>query len=548
MKHTLLLLAFASPAWAQQPPTFLNKTATEWRKELQSADPKIQRHAAFSLGKLGGASSTAVPALIAKLADGKPQVREAAAFALGNIARDSAAVRADQTLLKALQDALGNPEPLVRRSAVYALGCLGDRATPALKHLSAALKDTDPAVRQNVAWALGRINAKEIVPPLQEALRDRDPQVRRDAAVSIAELSEDAIRTVLYDLLRACQDIQGVPPEIMAEIRKPALRALAKTLGGNDQNAVAGLVPLLKNSDAEVRLATALILAKMGGPDTASSVPVLRAVLRGKSDAASRGQAAAALGNIGKHASDTIPDLVHALSDGEPQVRRFAALGLGNMGKHAAPAVPKLIEVVANTNERADVRREAATSLNLIGPTPEARKGVAKLLKVLGDVRDVAAVRERVIWSLRVHNVNLVEMPNVLTAFENILVEPRQPKVKMLYYDSAYMLGVLKGPKAQRSTLDELLTFLKDPGTQIFLGRPGIGTRPKEGSPADLKAWETGQGDGRMMAVQALTQIGAPVRSRPDIIQQLEIIANDSTVLTKLRDDTKTLLKLLAKL
>ena len=224
MKHTIFLLALAFPVWAQQPPTFLNKTAAEWRKELQSVDTKTQRHAAFSLGKLGGASSLAVPELIAKLADGTPQVREAAAFALGNIARDNAGVRADPAMLKALQNALGNPDPLVRRSAVYALGCLGDKSAPALKHLSAVLKDTDPAVRQNVAWALGRINSKETVRPLQEALRDNDPQVRRDAAVSIAELSDEAIRTVLDDLLSACKDIKGVQPAIMAEVRKPALR------------------------------------------------------------------------------------------------------------------------------------------------------------------------------------------------------------------------------------------------------------------------------------------------------------------------------------
>ena len=97
----------------------------------------------------------------------------------------------------------------------------------------------------------------------------------------------------------------------------------------------------------------------------------------------------------------------------------------------------------------------------------------------------------------------------------------------MLYYDSAYMLGMLRGPKAQPNTLDELLKFLKDPGTQIYRSTRRR-HRPKEGSPADFKAWETGQGDGRMMAVQALARIGAAVRDRKDIMQQLEVIANDS--------------------
>src|SRR2546430_7731431 len=47
-------------------------------------------------------------------------------------------------------------------------------------------------------------------------------------------------------------------------------------------------------------------------------------------------------------------------------------------------------------------------------------------------------VRERVIWSLRVHNARLRDFPEVLAAFAKILSEPRQSGVKMLYYDSAY--------------------------------------------------------------------------------------------------------------
>jgi HEAT repeat protein len=546
MTRFLLLLALAIPAAAQQEPTFLNKTAREWRQELQSADVKKQRHAAFALGKLGSAASGAVPDLIRKLGDGSPHVREAAAFALGNIARDSAAVREDPALLAALQDALGHPDAMVRRSAVYALGCLGDKAAPALKHLSAALKDADPAVRQNVAWALGKLKSKDVVLPLQKALRDGDPHVRRDAAVSIVELSDDAIRTVQEDLVSACDQIKGVRPEIMAEVRKPALRALARTVGTKDGAIAPRLMPLLPSEDVEVRMAAALILAKIGGPHAKPAVPVLHSILKSKADPASRAQAAATLGDIGKDAADAIPDLIAALSDADPQVRRLAAVGLAGMKDLAAPAVPRLIELVADSGEQTDIRKEAATSLGLIGSVPAAKDGVPKLVKVLDDRGAPVAVRERVIWALRVHNIELTTMPGVLAAFENILAEPRQAKVKMLYYDSAYMLGMLKGPKAPAKTLDVLLDFLKDPTTQVFIDRASLPGRPKEGDP-DFRVWETGQGDGRVMAVQALTSIGAAVRERGDIIQQLQVIAADRTLWSKLRDDAKALLKSLGK-
>jgi hypothetical protein len=49
------------------------------------------------------------------------------------------------------------------------------------------------------------------------------------------------------------------------------------------------------------------------------------------------------------------------------------------------------------------------------------------------------------------------------------------------------------------------------------------------------------------MAVQALDKIGAAVRNRADIIQELQDIASNKDLWSKLRDDAKALLKSLGK-
>ena len=312
---------------------------------------------------------------------------------------------------------------------------------------------------------------------------------------------------------------------------------------------------MLKDADPEVRLNAALVLAKVGGAEAREAITPLHAALK-NTDPAIRGQAAAGLGNIGSEAATKaiMDDLIRLLGDPEPEVRRLTAYGLGDMGKLAAPAVPRLAEIVANRTESAVVRVQAATALSFIGDVAGAAEQAPKLVHVLANRADNIEVRKRVIWALRVHNINLEKVPGAIDAFTKILDEPKgsdASKVqasKMLFFDSAYMLGMLRGSAAPPKTMDVLLEFLKDNSIQIFVGTgaKGGGTGA-EVKGADLKVLETGQGDGRVMAVQALGIIGAAVRSRDDIIRELQAIASNAELWSKLRDDAKTLLKSLGK-
>jgi HEAT repeat protein len=572
MRLTLLIgLAWLIPVSTSHAQKFLGKSALEWQDSLKANEAKAQRNAAFALGKLGSDAEFTVPDLIQKLQAKEPAVCEAAAFALGSIAKDigaKVAARGDAAdkdkrrqlalaqfagknpaLVPALQVALKTNSGLVKRSAAYALGCLEEQAAPALTDLSNAMGDPNPAVRQNVAWALGQTRSDKGTLALQKGLRDADSQVRRDAAGAMVQLPDDAVRTVLGDLLQACAPIGGVRPEIMAEVRKPALRALAKVIGSKDQALAKGIHALLKDADPEVSLNAALVLAKIGSADAKDALVPLHKALKDP-DPSIRGQAAAALGNIpGAASNDIMNDLIGLLTDPDAEVRRLTAYGLGDMGKAAAPAVTRLVEVVGNGKESPAVRVQAATALSLIGDVPAAMEQATKLVRVLENRNDNVEVRKRVIWALRVHNVNLEKVPGAIDAFTKILDEPRRgDESKMLFFDSAYMLGMLRGPAAPPKTMDVLLDFLKDTSTQIFVGTGakggGTGTEAKG---ADLKVLETGQGDGRVMAVQALGNIGAAVRNRADIIQQLEAIANNDQLWSRLRDDAKALLKKLGK-
>jgi beta-lactamase regulating signal transducer with metallopeptidase domain len=96
-------------------------------------------------GRLDVATYTGT--FIGLLRDAEPDIREAAASALGQ-ARATAAVSALTALLK-------DPEKEVRESAARALGQIGDPA--AIDALTAALKDMDPDVRERAASALARI-------------------------------------------------------------------------------------------------------------------------------------------------------------------------------------------------------------------------------------------------------------------------------------------------------------------------------------------------------------------------------------------------------
>ena len=139
----------AGPVAAQE---FLGKNVFAWSKELERPEESCcGANAAYALGKLGRQGSSAVPALTKHLKeDTSPKVREAAAFALGEVGKENG-LSPGAELISPLVQALKDENYLVRRSAAFALGSLGIEAGGAKDALAAALQDPRPEVRQNVA-------------------------------------------------------------------------------------------------------------------------------------------------------------------------------------------------------------------------------------------------------------------------------------------------------------------------------------------------------------------------------------------------------------
>ena len=81
-----------------------------------------------------------------------------------------------------------------------------------------------------------------------------------------------------------------------------------------------------------------------------------------------------------------------------------------------------------------------------------------------------------------------------------------------------------------------------EPASQTF--QSSVGGTGQETNTGKANVKELGKGDGRVMAVQALTQVGAAkLRQRRDIIQQLQALANQESANSDLRDGCKKLLK-----
>lgn len=536
-----LLAASAFTARAQ---TFLGRNAGDWEKQLKDGkDDKARRSAAFALGKLGSSAFGAVSILKKSVREDKAaSVREAAALALGDVGRGALKALDDPDLVETLTQALSkDSDALVRRSAALALGKFGPDAKSALAALEAAVDDPNVTVRQNAAWALGRIGASSIK-GLKKALLDDDPLVKRDAAGSLGRLDAEEARGALNELVACCKVNDSA-------LRIAALSVLNKIVSSEDSKIAALIKPALDDPDLEVRQNAALTLANIGGPEAAPALRILVEALR-NGDAELKAQAAAAIGNLGDAAASAVDPLIKALASPDKDLRKHAALALGGIGEKAEPAIGPLVKLLSNLAEDFEARVEAAVALAKIGPRKEAEDAVPTLLRVLENPKDHPLVRERIVWALRVHKLNLGNFPGVYPTLGKVMVEDKTAKNTMLRYDCAYMLGVLQAAEAPDKALDVLLEFLKNDSILIYKGKAvsvgSSGGVEAKGSATTAK--DEGYGDGRVMAIQALGRIGADrVVRRDDIVKQLRAIHANPKTHSELKEKTKELLDTLGK-
>jgi HEAT repeat protein len=257
------------------------------------------------LGEDGGSAA----GLARALADASPELRAAAAWALGRSA-GSAAVPA---LERGLAD---DASAAVRAAAARALGTMGESSRRAMPALFAALADPSESVRYEAAQALMKVGpAAADVRSLTVAVGNADPYVRGFAAWALGNIGAPAAE------------------------------------------AVPALVTALAEDDTATVVAAAL--ARMG-PGAAQAVPALVASLQSP-DAGRRWRAARALGRIGPPAAEAVSDLEKALKDPNEAVRLHAARALGRIGAAARPAASALQRATGDPDVY--VRQEARAAL-----------------------------------------------------------------------------------------------------------------------------------------------------------------------------------------
>lgn len=333
-------------------------TAKQWGEKLKLLDsyedPKLYldvvRHA-YTVWTLCKQIGGEVESLIEELKDGNPDIREAAAYALGET-RDHRAVGHLIPLLKDGGD-------FVRISAAEALGSINDPG--ATEHLIMSLADPNPDMRRAAVIALGRIRDIRAIEPLFRSFVDSNPGVRSATATALQQFRDPR----LPEFYRT--KLNHFDPEVR--------RKAAENLGDlKDAGAVECLVLSLEDEEYHVRVAAAKAL---------ESIKDLRSV-----DA-----------------------LIQSLWDKEQEVRDSAASALAEINDQKAieplistgyihklqtfgeSAVPRLLMLLEDRDHDCLVRRAAIRCLSKI----KKFKSPEPLVEALSDndfsIRDVAFSR-----------------------------------------------------------------------------------------------------------------------------------------------------------
>jgi HEAT repeat protein len=126
-------------------------------KALKDKDADVREWAAWSLGELGKVAKGSIPALIEALRDENAFVQVNAAESLWRIARHKDSL---PTLIRALRH---EKDGVVRRAA-YALAEMGPEAKAAVPALRRALKNASQDTRSVIAKSLKKIETEKPSP------------------------------------------------------------------------------------------------------------------------------------------------------------------------------------------------------------------------------------------------------------------------------------------------------------------------------------------------------------------------------------------------
>ena len=195
-------------------------------------------------------------------------------------------------------------------------------------------------------------------------LQASDPKVRASAEAALVQGAPRSLPLLRRLLTPEHEDLYLVTFEVIRRIGPPAIPLLAD---------------LLRNDVDAIRRHAADTLIDLA-PHTEGIQPSLRRALRDE-DAMVAGDAARALGALGRRATPSVGALVRTLSHEDGYVRVYAAEALASIGPNAAAATGALADALGDPVP--GVRWAACEALARIGPA--AQPAVPRLIEALED-------------------------------------------------------------------------------------------------------------------------------------------------------------------
>ena len=334
-----LFLAYvpARPVEGATPLSNAGPVLDEMAKQLENQSLAVSER--VQVAKTFGEWATAQvrPPLVAVLKDPSPEIREAAARALGWRGNNEAA--------EPLRQVIETPgEPVaVRAAAVRSLGIIGNASVRPL--VIALTQDPDASVKEAAVWGLAlgylgdRADRTTYLIQFAES-RGFDAQSRGQAIRALAAVNEERVVASLSRILET----------------EPRLTVAVPTGQPTEQQ-------IMSLRYTQTRDIAAFAAGSLGRLEAKSALPLLLSAAEDPRDFFLRMNAIESL--VAWNVPEAFPVFVRRLGDPLPEVRIFALMGLERLSDHkgVGPALGSL------SDQNAMVRARAVTTVAALGGT-----------------------------------------------------------------------------------------------------------------------------------------------------------------------------------